>query len=409
MDSLYGTIVDLIAEGRSVPADKARKWLDDGPYQANAAKEAGLIDAIEHRQEFDAMLKKKFGEDLIYERRYGQDKRTQLDFSSPLAMFKIWGELLGGGHEQPSTRPAVGIVYVDGMIVPGKSEFSFFGSGFATSSDIRKALDEAARDEQIKAVVLRVDSPGGSAVASEIILDATRRVKEKKPLIVSMGNVAGSGGYYVSCAADTVFADRSTITASIGCVAGKLVTTDMWKKVGITFTAYDRGKNAGLLSSSTKFSDEERKLIERWMDSVYETFKGHVTSARRDKLKKPLDEIAGGRVYTGTQALELGLVDKVGTLGDAISFAAQAAKLSDYDVRVVPKTKNVLERLMEQAGGSADDKQWIATPSLADAALPYLKGLDPARVSAVRTALQRLQMLGSEAVIMLSPDVYIFE
>src|SRR5207302_10636306 len=111
----------------------------------------------------------------------------------------------------------------------------------AYSSDVRKALDEAARDDSIKAVVLRVDSPGGSAVASEIILDATKRVKAKKPFVVSMGDVAGSGGYYVACAADTIFADQSTITGSIGVVSGKFMTNDMWNKAGINFTPYQRG------------------------------------------------------------------------------------------------------------------------------------------------------------------------
>src|SRR5207253_7886885 len=114
----------------------------------------------------------------------------------------------------------------------------------------RKALDEAAADDSIKAVVLRVDSPGGSAVASEIILDATRRVKAKKPFVVSMGDVAGSGGYYVTCASDVIFADAATITGSIGVVSGKLATTEMFKKVGITFKEYKRGANAGMLSTA---------------------------------------------------------------------------------------------------------------------------------------------------------------
>src|SRR5690606_14464796 len=121
-------------------------------------------------------------------------------------------------------------------IMLGSGTTSLFGGAEgAFSSDLRRALDKAASDETIKAVVLRINSPGGSATASEIILDATRRVKEKKPLVVSMGNLAASGGYYVTCASDTIFADRSTMTGSIGVVAGKLATTAMWNKVGITW------------------------------------------------------------------------------------------------------------------------------------------------------------------------------
>ena len=120
----------------------------------------------------------------------------------------------------------------------GAADDGLMGSQMAASTDISRALDEAAADDSVKAVVLRIDSPGGSATASEIILHATERVKAKKPLIVSMGNVAGSGGYYVSCGADTVFADDATLTASIGVVGGKLVTTDMWNKIGVTWKAY---------------------------------------------------------------------------------------------------------------------------------------------------------------------------
>ena len=196
---------------------------------------------------------------------------------------------------------------MDGAISLGKKTASLFGAaGGAHSSDIRKALDEAARDDSIKAVVLRVDSPGGSAVASEIILDATSRVKAKKPFVVSMGDVAGSGGYYVACASDTIFADDATITGSIGVVSGKLVTNPMWEKVGITFKAYERGKNAGMLANDHAFTPEERQKMQGHMDEIYDVFKGHVTAIRGDRLKKPIDEFAGGRVYTGKQALELG-------------------------------------------------------------------------------------------------------
>jgi protease-4 len=297
------------------------------------------------------------------------------------------------------------------MIVPGSKQPSLFPASMATSSDIRKALDKAAADDNVKAVVLRVNSPGGSAIASEIILDATKRVKAKKPFVVSMGDVAGSGGYYVSCGADTIFADETTITASIGVVVGKLVTNDMWGKVGITFKEYSRGKNAGLLSSSARFSDEQRKHLQSWMDEVYGTFKSHVTAARGNKLKKPLDEIAGGRVFTGRQALDLGLVDKMGTLNDAVRHAAKEANLADgYAVRVIPEPKNVMEALLEGLTGesSQDDAKHVTlggAGSISALALPYLQQLDPQRVGTVRAALQRLELLQQEGVILAMPEI----
>ena len=212
-------------------------------------------------------------------------------------------------------------------------------------------------------MVLRVNSPGGSAVASEIILNATKRVKAKKPFVVSMGSVAGSGGYYVSMGADTIFADASTITASIGVLGGKFATTDMWNKIGITWDSSRRGANAGLLSSDAVFTEAERKKMQGWMNDIYGVFKGHVVAARGAKLKKPIDELAAGRVFTGQQALELGLVDKIGTLDDAIQHVAEQAKLKDYEVRVYPEPKNFMEVLVEEMSDGDRDPNHLALPA----------------------------------------------
>jgi len=300
------------------------------------------------------------------------------------------------------------------MIMPGSGERSLFGNTGARSTLIRRALDEARRDPTIKAGVLRVDSPGGSAVASEIILDATNRVKAKKPFVVSMGDVAGSGGYYVACAADTIFADESTITGSIGVVSGKLVTNGMWDKAGITFAPYQRGKNAGMLSNATPFSTEEKQRMQGFMDEIYGVFKGHVTAIRGSKLKKPIDELAGGRVYTGKQALELGLVDKIGTMQDAVQFVAKQAKLNEYEVRAIPEPKNFIEQILEASSGGKDDPKRLDTdapriiklvgPSLWDLAAPELKQLDPQRLRLARTAIRQLEILQQEGVCLTMPE-----
>jgi protease-4 len=415
LDGLYATYVKLIAKGRGVDEAKARAWIDGGPYSAEKAKEAGLIDAVEHRQAFEAMLKSKYGQKVVFDKKYGKKKPPTLDLSSPFALFKIMGDLMGESQKRKSNKNAVGIVYVDGPIVLGGSTESPFGATAARSSAIRKALDQAAEDKNIKAVVLRVDSPGGSAVASEIILDATNRLKAKKPFVVSMGDVAASGGYYVACGSDVIFADESTITGSIGVIAGKLATNAMWKKIGVTFKEYKRGANAGMLSSADVFTQAEREKMQAWMDEIYGVFKSHVTSIRGNRLKKPIDEIAGGRVYTGKQALDLGLVDKIGTLQDAIAFIAEKANLSDYDVRVVPEPKNFVERLLEEISGEKDEPKGLDVrtvmpvggqqPSFVDLALPYLQHLDPPHVKAVKTALQRLQLIQQEGAVLMMPEM----
>ncbi|HEV3005070.1 MAG TPA: signal peptide peptidase SppA [Pirellulales bacterium] len=418
MDGIFETQIKLIASGRGVDEKKVREWIDGGPYTAAKAKELGLIDAVEHRQDFEAAVRKPLGAEVKFNAKYGEKAQPKLDLSSPLAAINLWSEILGGPKKKVY-KDSVAIVYVDGAIVLGDPEVSPLGmmeGGTAASTPVRKALDKAAADDTIKAVVLRVNSPGGSATASEIILDATRRVKAKKPLVVSMGDVAGSGGYYVSCGADTIFADEATITGSIGVVGGKLATGPAWQKLGIAWKGYQRGAHAAILSSAKPFSPEERDRMQAWMDEIYDVFKGHVMAIRGGRLTKPIDDLAGGRVYTGRQALELGLVDKLGTLDDAVKFAATAAKLEKYDLRVVPEPKNFLEKLIEQAAGDTDDGQSVslaARPagraSLVEAAMPYIEKLDPQRLSAVIVALKQLETLDREGVALMMPELLIRE
>jgi protease-4 len=416
-DGIFDTYVKLIASGRKVETSKAKDWIDNGPYTAEKAKAAGMIDAVEHREDFEKLIKTKCGNDVVFDRKYGEKKAPELDFNNPFAIFKLLGDAMADSKKKKSDKPAVGIVYVNGAIQLGKKQISPFSPGGdgAFSSDVRKALGEAARDDSVKAVVLRVDSPGGSAVASEIILAATKRVKSKKPFVVSMGDVAGSGGYYVACGSDTIFADSATITGSIGVVSGKFVTNPMWAKVGITFKSYNRGAHADMLGSDHPWTNDDRQRMQNYMDEIYGVFKGHVTAIRGDRLKKPIDDLAGGRVYTGQQALELGLVDKIGTMEDAIHHVAKQANLTEYDVRVVPEPKNIFEQLMEATGGGKDDKHNLdatsgrvsmkmAGPSLLDLAAPQLDGLDPVRVAAVKRALLQLQMLNREGVSLMMPE-----
>ena len=421
LDGIYDTSIRLIAEGRGVAPETARAWIDGGLYTAERAREAGIVDAVEFRQDFADRLKAKYGDDLVFDKRYGKDKRKTVDLSSPLGALQLWAELLGGPATKKPAQPAVAIVYVEGPIVPGRPQPGLFGSsGIAYSTPIRQALDEAAADETVKGVVLRVDSPGGSATASEIILNATKRVKAQKPLAVSMGNVAGSGGYYVACGADTIFADAATITASIGVVGGKFATDAMWNKIGVTWKSYGRGASSGLLSARDVFSEAEREKMQNLMDDVYGAFKAHVVAIRGDRLQKDVDELAGGRVFTGQQALELGLVDKLGGLDDAVRFVAREAGIDDYEVRVLPKPKNIMEQLLADLGAAEDDDKGslsmsLGSPgaargaSLFEAAAPYLERLEPSRAAAVQSALTQLSLFEREQVILAMPAVQLVD
>jgi protease-4 len=410
MDGWHASYVDLIARGRKAKEEQVRQWLDNGLYTAEQAWREGLIDAVEPVQDFEAALKKEHGEDVVFEKKYGVNKQPELDFSSPFALFKIWTDLLTGAQKKTAAKPAIGIVYVEGPIMTGAGDFTPFGGGIAAlSTEIRRALEKAGSDDSIKAVVLRIDSPGGSATASDIILDATKRLKEKKPFVVSMGGVAGSGGYYVACGADTIFADATTLTGSIGVLSGKLATTEMWRKIGVTFKEYKRGKNAGILSTDEVFTESERARMRGFVDDIYGVFKNHVQSIRGNRLKEPLENIAGGRVYTGRQALDLGLVDRLGSLSDAVEYAAEKARLTDYEERVVPEAKNFLEQLMDDVSGRKDEPGRIGLGAdrslLLRQAAPWLQNLDPQRVKAVLSALSRLEILRAEGVVLTMPEI----
>jgi protease-4 len=215
--------------------------------------------------------------------------------------------------------------------------------------------------------------------------------------------------------ADTIFADATTITASIGVLGGKFATTDMWNKIGITWDSTRRGENAGLLSSDAVFTEAERKKMQGWMNDVYGVFKGHVVAARGAKLKKPIDELAAGRVFTGQQALELGLVDKIGTMDDAVLHVAEQAKLKDYEVRVYPEPKNFMEILLAELSDGDRDPNHLGLPasgnasprasSILDLALPHLKGLDPQRLEIIRAVMQQLDLLQQERAMLLMPPI----
>ncbi|NQV26285.1 MAG: signal peptide peptidase SppA [Rhodopirellula sp.] len=411
-DGMFDSTVNAIAAGRGVKPAQVLSWIDDGIYSAEEAAKIGIIDSVTYRQDLVTQIKAKHGAGVSFDKRYGKKSQQQIDLSNPFAALQLWAQILSGPSKKKSDKDSIAVIYVEGSILPGSADGSLFGmSSGAYSTPIRKALDEAAEDDTVKAVVLRVDSPGGSVVASEIILDATRRVKAKKPIVISMGNTAASGGYYVSCASDTIFAETGTITGSIGVLSGKFVTTDMWKSVGINFSPIARGKKAGMLGSAAAFTEKERARMTGWMEEVYGQFKGHVTAIRGDRLKKPIDELAAGRVWTGQQALEHGLVDRIGGLHDAIEFIADEAKLNDdYEVRVLPRPKNFAEILMGDLGGDSNKKSKtlsleasVSEDSLWKAALPLMQGLDPNRVTAVRQAIQQLGIVSQERISLSMP------
>ena len=415
LDSLFERWVELIAKNRGLTADEVRQLVDAAPLTAQQALEHKLVDEVSSFGAYKKMIQKEFGKDVEVLKKYqpGQEQEQEVDLENPFALFGMIAEMFKGGTEP--TDPGVGLIYVDGGIMVGKDDRGPFSASTAGSTTIRAALEQARTDDKIRAVVMRIDSPGGSVVASDIIWDAAKRCAEEKPLVVSMGAVAGSGGYYVAVPADTIFAEASTITGSIGVVGGKIVWKGLMEGIlGITTTEFSRGKHAGLMSFDRKWNDDERKWITDYMNATYVLFKGRVTSSRGDRLKKDIDELAGGRVYTGEQALKLGLVDKLGGLSEAIDFAATKAALAkDCPVYSLPKPSEfvALFQLLQHLGQPENDefelkpKAALQGTSLLRAALPLLRELAPEQVKEVVRGLRNLATLQQERVGCFMPIV----
>jgi len=411
IDDLYEQTIETISEGRRIPAKKVLKIIDRGPYDAQEALAVGLIDETAYIDDFVRSLKDKYGPNVEFMRKYAVDKGPDLDFSNMFSLFKTFGTLMGKGKK--SHKRSIAVVYVDGLILTGKTERGLFGSGGTTgSTTLRRVLNRAREDDSIKAVVLRVDSPGGSAVASDIIWNATEQLREKKPLVVSMGNVAASGGYFVSMGSGaTIFADPGTITGSIGVISGKIVTKGLWDWLGVSFHEVKRGKNADLYNTNRKFSDEQRALVRKYMQYVYDQFKDRVVKARSGRLKKDIDMLAQGRVFTGRQALSNGLIDKLGGLHDAVKYAAKTANISRYEIKLLPEPKSFLDAFIGELSGDYDDddaditaRHWTLKSPAIQKLLPMLRQIAPRRFQAVLRSLLRIELLGSENALLVMPN-----
>jgi protease-4 len=346
IDSMYDDMVTTIVKDRPISIAQAREIIDTGLVTAKQAKELGLIDRIAYSESLrDELAKAYDAEPLVYVKNYGQ-KEVDTDFSGPMGFFKLMQAMMGGDTSSREKKgKKIAVVYAIGPIMSGKSESDFFGGQIMGSTTIVEALREANKDKDVVAIVLRVDSPGGSAIASDLIWHETQVIE--KPIVASMGDVAGSGGYYISMGADKIVATPGTITGSIGVVGGKMAVRGLFEKVGITTETIERGKNSGLFSSSGKFTESQRKVLINMMEDIYQQFTEKAAKGRNMPLDK-LKSLAGGRIYTGRQAKELGLVDMLGTLDDAIDEAKKLAGLekdAEVKIEVLPEPTNFFETL----------------------------------------------------------------
>ena len=333
LDEYFARFTDAIAESRRKSPADVRAMIDAAPYNANQAKSLGLIDDALYPDQIDDELKKvlNYKEDAKLKTVTGSDYR------------EIPSDSLGLNNGEK-----VAVVFASGGINTGKSSSGPWSDDMVGSDTVVEAINEAAENKSIKAIVLRVDSPGGSALASDLIWHAIEKAKKKKPFVVSMSDVAASGGYYIACNADKIIAEPSTITGSIGVFMGKPVMSGLYDWLGITSEYVMRGKNAGIFRETEKWTPAEREKMVQQTNSIYfDNFVPKV-SLGRNKSAEEVNTLGQGHVWTGTQAKERGLIDEFGGLEKAISVAKELAELpADKDVRrvILPEPKPFFETL----------------------------------------------------------------
>jgi protease IV len=353
IDDYYQQLVDTVADERKLDIGKVKDLIDEGLFTADHAKEVGLIDHVEYLDQFRKELaEKKHVDDVVLAEDYGKKQLDEEDFSGFAGFMKMF-ELFSGSEQRGKVSSAqkIAIVYAVGEITTGESKGGGFSSERMGSETIIKALREADKDPKVVAIVLRVDSPGGSAMASDLMWREITRIKAKKPIVASMGDMAASGGYYISMGCTKILAEPGTLTGSIGVVGGKLALKGLFDKIGISTDTISRGKNNGWMSSDTPFSDSEREVITRLMKDCYKQFTEKAAAGRNLPISD-MDSLAGGRLYSGRMAKESKLVDDIGTLDDAVTEAKRLAGLKADDKierLILPKPRSFLEELF---GGS---------------------------------------------------------
>jgi protease IV len=343
---LFDQLVRGIADGRKKKEEEVRTLIDQGPFLPEDALRAGLIDDVAYEDQVEDKLK------------HGNSLR------------KIEGDdyaRVSGGAFGLNRGPRIGVIYASGTITSGKSGYEPL-SGTALGSDtLIDSIRQARKDSSLKAIVLRIDSPGGSAAASDAVwreLMVAKNEKSDRPLIASMSDLAASGGYYIAMPANVIVAQPSTLTGSIGIFGGKIVTGGLYEKLGAHVESTSIGRNAEIDSPIRPFNAEELKKVQEQLQSFYDGFVEKVAMSRHTTPEK-IDAIAQGRVWTGRQARQNGLVDALGGLDAAVAIAKQRAKIAaDTEVELVvfPPPKSFYELLTEQLSGASDQNvsAWLS-------------------------------------------------
>ncbi|MDQ3369407.1 MAG: signal peptide peptidase SppA [Myxococcota bacterium] len=374
LDRHYATTIEIVAKDRKLAPDTVKALVDTALFPSPDAKAAKLVDDVASFEAFrDSTVK-------------GAWTKLELEDNNPSdqlkSMLKI-ARFLGAMPPEKPVGDHVAVVYALGNIVDGDGEGVLGARQQIAAHTLVSALRALAADDSVKAVVLRIDSGGGSAQASELIWEAVGQLKAKKPVIVSMSDVAASGGYYIAAGATKIYALADTLTGSIGVVGGKLAPGGALAKLGVNTYPMGRGKRATMMASLAPWNAEEKQVIQHSMEAVYKTFVGRV-AAGRNKTPEQIAPIAQGRVWTGVKAKELGLVDEIGGLDAALAEARRLAKVdAKAELEIYPPSPTLRDFLQGFSGG-------VSSPlgTSLDQAMATLQVVDPKLADAAKRLVQ---------------------
>jgi len=373
---MYDQLVAGIADARKKSENEVRDLLDKGPFVAKEALDAGLVDDLAYEDELDDRVP-ELGDGKATRRMEGGDYQRTRPQSVGLR-----------------TRSRIAVLYVVGTIVSGRSGFDGVNGSVVGSETIIDQIRKIRDDASIKAIVLRIDSPGGSSVASDVIwreLKITRDENPKRPIVTSMSDLAASGGYYIAMPTEAIVAQPGTLTGSIGIFGGKMVIGGTLDKLGVTTEAVVSGANAGIYSPFAPFTPAQREKVASFMDDFYKNFLTKVAESRKS-TPAAIHAVAQGRVWTGRQALGHGLVDALGGLDAAVALAKEKAKIpanEDVQLVVYPERRGLLDALSEQFGGAGTAGLWS-----------MLAGTSERRAMAALSAPTRLFRRGEPLALM---------
>jgi protease-4 len=413
LDSMYANVRKPIMQGRKL-SDKKLDEVMETAWMADAgeAVKAGLIDKEVDLADLTDYLKKEYGKEIDWD---DELLPTQPKTKPDMNPFAIMG-MLSKKPEAKPTKPTIAVVHIDGAIIDGDSKGGgmFGGEGQVGSRTLRNALEDVMDEDMVKGVVVRIDSPGGSATASEIIWQGIRRVAEKKPVWVSVGSMAASGGYYCAVAGDKIYVNPSSIVGSIGVVGGKISMQGLYDLLKVHVVGRGRGPRAGMFASSQPWSPQDKDMVRSKMTQTYTLFTKRVTAGRKGI---DLSTTAEGRLFTGDKSISMKMADAVGGLDDCIKDLAKDRKLDEYGVQDYPLPKSLGEVIEDAAKGFGvmAPRMGSRAPMSGDSAAPIqlLAGIrelvGPRVWSQLEPSLSGMFQLRDEPVLLMSPRVLIIK